>query len=103
MKSKGIGQAMARLMELGSPGKSMDALLAAETAGNAPEAPPENEGTPKDIFEAVPRGGDRPDLSEQLGEGFFDLSTGLPYVAMTNFPMPRDEDEDATADADFLA
>jgi hypothetical protein len=98
---------MARLMELGNPGKSMDALLAAETAGNAPEAPPENEEAPKDIFEMVPAVDHRPDLSEQLGEGFFDTSfdtsTGLPYVAMAKFPMPRDEDEDATADADLFA
>jgi hypothetical protein len=101
MKSNVIERVLVKLRGFEQSGKAVEALEAIQTADHAPDVPPENDDSAKDIFAMVPAVDHRPDLPEQAMT--FDDQTGLPCVAMTNFPMPRDEDEDDTADADLFA
>jgi hypothetical protein len=96
MKSSVIERVLEKLRGLEQSGKAVDALQAVHTADHAPDVPPENDDSAKDIFAIVPAMGHRPELPEQAMT--FDEATGLPHVAMDRFPLPHDEEEDETFD-----
>lgn len=96
MKVAGIEKALGKLS--GHATKAQEVLTAILDRDTPPEPVEEDTQRSKPEFDKVPTADHRPDLSEQLGEGFFDPHTGLPHVAMENFPLPKDEDESADAD-----
>jgi hypothetical protein len=69
--------------------EALEAVQAADQTGESGEAE-------KPAFDTVPAMAHRPDLPDQAMT--FDHATGLPHVAMENFPLPRDNDEDVKAD-----
>ncbi|MCU0853862.1 MAG: hypothetical protein MUF63_02890 [Rhodobacteraceae bacterium] len=96
MKVAGIEKALSKLS--GHATKAQEVLAAILDRDAPPEPVEETMQRSKPEFAKVPTSDHRPDLSEQLGNGFFDSHTGLPHVAMENFPLPKDEDQSADAD-----
>jgi hypothetical protein len=96
MKVQGIEKALSKLSVHATKAQAvLDAILDRDAP---PEPVDEAARGSKPTFDKVPAAAHRPDLSEQLGEEFFDPHTGLPHVAMENFPLPTDEAEPADAD-----
>jgi hypothetical protein len=100
MKSTALNNVLSKLSQLGHATKAQQVLADLLAKDGQDEAADETAEASRAAFDKVLPVDNRPDLIEQLGEGFFDVHTGLPRVAMENFPLPEDEDE--TTDADFV-